>query len=123
MTRILVVDDEPKIRSMITSCLELDGFEVVGVESGQQALERIAQSPPHLMLLDRRLGDRSGLAVLRQARKSLPQVLAFMLTGFDDDQLEHQAAELGALGVIHKPLVIPELRKTVKDAVSKLPPA
>ena len=121
MIRILVVDDEPKIRSMVMSCLELDGFEVTAAESGEAALRCLAQTPPHLLILDMKLGGMSGLDVLRQARETLPQVLAFMLTGCDDDQLERQAAALGALGVIHKPLVIPDLRKTIKDAVSKLP--
>ena len=121
MVRVLVVDDEPKIRAMIAAILETEGLEVISAESGEAALEQMAQSPPHLMIVDMKLGGMSGLEVLRHVRASHPQTGAFLLTGFDDDEVERQAAELGAFGVIHKPLVLSALRQTVKDALSKLP--
>jgi len=121
MVRILVVDDEPKIRAMITAILEPEGFEVISAESGEEALQRIAQSPPHLLISDMKLTGMSGLELLRQARATHPQMLAFLLTGFDDDEVERQATALGALGVIRKPLVLSQLRQTIKDALAKLP--
>lgn len=121
MTKLMVVDDEPKIRAMLASLLEAEGLEVATVESGEEALKQIRHEPPQLMILDVKLGRMSGLELLRRVRDTLPGVGVFLLTGYDSDEIESQAASLGAWGVIHKPLVLSDIRQTIKDALSRLP--
>ena len=120
--KLLIVDDEPKIRSMLTGCLEQDGLTITTAASGDEAMKLIAQEPPQLMIVDMKMPGLNGLEVLQQVRNHNPPIGAFLLTGFDDDTIEQQARELGALGVIHKPPVFSEVRQLIKDAITKLPP-
>lgn len=120
--KVLIVDDEPKIRSMLTGCLEQDGLTITTAACGDEAVKLIAQDPPQLMIVDMKMPGLNGLEVLRHVRANTPQIGTFLLTGFDDDTIEQQAKELGALGVIHKPPVFAEVRQLIKDAIAKLPP-
>lgn len=123
MPKLLIVDDEPKIRSMLTGCLEQDGLTITTAASGDEAVKLIAQDPPQLMIVDMKMPGLNGLEVLQQVRNHTPPIGVFLLTGFDDDTIEQQARELGALGVIHKPPVFAEVRQLIKDAIATLPPA
>ncbi|HEY3079427.1 MAG TPA: response regulator [Chloroflexota bacterium] len=83
---ILVVDDDPTIRRLVTDVLEVElGVRVVGVGDGYDAIQRLAASPPDLMLLDLRMPVVDGLAVLRWMRRHPPPhrvpVVAFTAAG------------------------------------------
>ncbi len=121
--KLLIADDEPKIRSMLTGCLEQEGLVITTAASGDEAVKLMAQDPPHLMILDMKMPGLNGLEVLQQVRTTHPQIGVFLLTGFDDDAMDQQARELGALGVIHKPPMFAEVRQLIKDAIAKLPPS
>jgi two-component system response regulator (stage 0 sporulation protein F) len=121
--KLLIVDDEPKIRSMLTGCLEQDGRTITTAASGEEAMKLIAQDPPQLMIVDMKMPGLSGLEVLREIRTHTPPIGVFLLTGFDDETIEQQAHALGALGVIHKPLMFAEIRQLISDAIAKLPPS
>jgi len=120
--KLLIADDEPKIRAMLTGCLEQDGLTIVTAASGDEAVKLVAQDPPQLMIVDMKMPGLNGLEVLQQVRATNPQVGVFLLTGYDDDSIEQKARELGVLGIIHKPPVFAEVRQLVKDAIAKLPP-
>jgi two-component system response regulator (stage 0 sporulation protein F) len=121
--RLLIVDDEPKIRAMLADCLGEEGLVVDTAESGEEALAKLAQAPSDVMILDVKMKGMSGLDVLRQVRASHPALAVLIITGFDEERVEADAAQLGALGVIHKPLMLAEIRRTIRDALAKLPPA
>jgi two-component system response regulator (stage 0 sporulation protein F) len=121
--KLLIVDDEPKIRSMLTGCLEQNGLTITTAASGDEALKLIAQDPPQFMIVDMKMPGLNGLDVLRHVRTNKPQIVTFLLTGFDDDAIEQQAITLGALGVIRKPLALAEIRRTIQQAIANLPPA
>ena len=120
--KLLIVDDEPKIRWMLTACLESPDLEIAAASSGSEALTIISQAHPQLMILDVKMPGMDGLEVLRQVRVTTPQIGVLFLTGYDDDAIEQQASQLGALGVIHKPLVFSEIRQTIQQAIANLPP-
>lgn len=123
MHKLLVVDDEHKIREMIAMALEQQDREIVLAESGEQALTLIKQQPPHLIIADVKMNGMSGTELLEQVKVSWPQTAVLLLTGYDDDALEQQAKSLGAAGIIHKPLTIPEVRQTINAVLATIPPS
>ena len=120
--RLLIVDDEPKIRAMLAECLSQEPLTIDTAASGEEALDKIAQAAPDVMILDVKMKGMSGLDVLRHVRASHPALTVLIITGFDDERVETDAAQLGALGVIHKPLVLATVRQTIRDALTRLPP-
>jgi CheY-like chemotaxis protein len=109
---ILVVDDEPINAKVIVKYFAAFGYANCSIaESGQQALDAIAQSMPDLVLLDVFLGDLNGIEVLKQVR-SLPggkRLPVIILTASDDPDLKRVALELGAAGFLTKPVTQSEL--------------
>lgn len=116
--KLLIVDDEPKIRAMLADCLQQAGLAIATAESGEEALAKIAQDPPDVMILDVKMKGMSGVEVLRQVRASFPHMGVLIITGFDDERVEEDAMRLGVLGVIHKPLVLSEVRQTIHEALA-----
>ncbi len=106
--RILVVDDEERMVRFIRLNLEHDGFEVVEAFNGQQAMDRLRETLPDLVLLDVMLPDIDGFEVLRLIREN-NEVPVIMLTakGEEDDRV--QGLELGADDYVTKPFSPREL--------------
>ena len=102
MTRILIVEDEPDIASVLQDYLRHQGYETEHVADGQLALERIQAAPPDLTLLDVMLPRLDGLAVLRgaRARSDAPVI---MLTARTEEVDRLIGLELGADDYICKP--------------------
>lgn len=119
---ILVCDDEPNLQAAVRLILERD-YELSFASDGEDALKQFQRKPADLVLLDIKMPGLNGLEVLKHVRATTPQIGVFLLTGYDDDALEKQALELGALGIIHKPPAFAEVRQLVNDALVKLPPA
>ena len=103
MTTVLVVDDEPMVRDVVTRYLERDGHRVVTAEDGDVARRLIEQEAPSLVLLDVMLpGKTDGLALCRWIRSSseLPVIL---LTARVDEADRIVGLELGADDYVTKP--------------------
>ncbi len=80
-SRLLVVDDEPEIRSGLTQILNLEGYTADEAASGNEALSILKHNPYDLMLLDLHLPGLDGLQVMQQARQTWPELLIIILTG------------------------------------------
>ena len=106
--RILVVDDEERMVRFIRLNLEHDGFQVVEAFNGQQAMDRLRETLPDLVLLDVMLPDIDGFEVLRLIREN-NEVPVIMLTakGEEDDRVK--GLELGADDYVTKPFSPREL--------------
>jgi DNA-binding response OmpR family regulator len=119
---VLLVDDEENLASLVAAYLEREGYGVVSVGSGAEALRVLAQQPVRLVVLDLALPDMDGLDVCRQirTRSSVPVV---MLTARDDppDRLAGLAA--GADDYIGKPFSPPELVARMKAVLRRAEPA
>jgi CheY-like chemotaxis protein len=102
--RILVVDDEPEIRDLLGEYLQGEGFEALSVESGEEALRRIPEFRPHLVLLDIAIPRMTGVEVLKRI-KALPQQMAvIMVSGIEDMETARQTLALGAADYVTKPV-------------------
>ena len=100
---VLIVDDEGLIRRSLRMVLEGAGYDVRNAANGAEALAQLADEPPDCVLIDLRLGDMSGLDVLRAARERLPLPKAFVITDHGDVDSAVSALRLGAFDFIRKP--------------------
>lgn len=117
--RILVVDDEPAIRELVTYHLQREGYEVLVAETGPQALAMARSENPHLLILDLMLPDLDGFAVCRELRK-WSQVPVLMLTARTDEVDRVVGFELGADDYVVKPFSPRELVARVKAILRRL---
>jgi CheY-like chemotaxis protein/phosphoribosyl 1,2-cyclic phosphodiesterase len=119
--RILVVDDEPDLRTLANLALTQAGHVVVEASSGQEALALIDAAMPDLVLLDLLMPKQGGLEVLRILR-SKPATAALpviVLTGMDDERTTRAGFEFGATDFLTKPFSIPQLAARVRAALTR----
>jgi two-component system KDP operon response regulator KdpE len=116
--RILVVDDERRMVGFIRLNLEQDGFEVIEAFNGTEALNRLRDSLPDLILLDVMMPDIDGFDVLRVIRE-ISQVPVIMLTAKSEEEDIVKGLELGADDYITKPFSPRELASRVKAVLRR----
>jgi two-component system, OmpR family, alkaline phosphatase synthesis response regulator PhoP len=118
---VLLVEDEENLASLVQAYLEREGYSVLAVGSGSEALSVLAQQPVRLVVLDLALPDIDGLEVCRQirARSSVPVV---MLTARDDEPDRLAGLEIGADDYIGKPFSPKELVARMKAVLRRAEP-
>ncbi|MDY6846005.1 MAG: response regulator transcription factor [Chloroflexota bacterium] len=116
--RILVVDDERRMVGFIRLNLEQDGFEVIEAYNGSEALERLRDSLPDLILLDVMMPDIDGFEVLRMIRE-ISQLPVIMLTAKGEEDDKVKGLELGADDYVTKPFSPRELVSRVKAVLRR----
>jgi DNA-binding response OmpR family regulator len=116
--RILLVDDEQPIQTLLSFPLQRDGYEVVAVSDGQEALDRFSEQPFDLVVLDLMLPKVDGLEVCKRlrARSAVPII---MLTAKSEEIDKVLGLELGADDYITKPFSMREFRSRVKAALRR----
>ena len=115
---ILVVDDEPALRDLLTDALQCEGLEIVTAASGRQAIEVCRKQRIDLVVTDIRLGDCTGLEVLDTLAREANDVPAVVVTGFKDAEALSEASQRRPLEIMTKPLDLDRLRRTVRKALS-----
>lgn len=118
-TRILIVDDEPKIIRFLTTSLNLAGFETVATATGREALEAFSAGDIDLIILDLGLPDLDGLDVLRDIR-SVSTVPIVILTARDDELDKVHGLELGADDYLTKPFGTQELKARIEAVLRRI---
>jgi DNA-binding response OmpR family regulator len=116
--RILLVDDEQAVQTLLTYPLRKDGYEVVPAHDGREALDRFAEQRFDLVVLDIMLPKIDGIEVCRRLR-SRSQVPIIMLTAKDDEIDTVLGLEMGADDYITKPFSVREFRSRVKAALRR----
>ncbi len=119
-TRILVVDDHPLVRKGIRSLLSNHpDIEVVGeAENGAAALKQVSLCQPDVALLDIRMPGLSGLEIIRQLRRTHPNVKIIVLTTYDDESYISDALEAGAHGYLLKSISHEMLADAIRSVQS-----
>ena len=118
-TRLLVVDDDPSVRSMLREYLEGHGFAVVEAGSGAEMREQIERGLPDAVLLDVRLPGEDGLVLARYLREH-HEVGIIMVTASGDVVDRVVGLELGADDYIAKPFDLRELLARLKSVLRRL---
>jgi DNA-binding response OmpR family regulator len=116
--RILVVDDEERIRSIVRSYLQKEGYQVDEADTGEDAITRARNRPPDLVILDVRLPGIDGMEVLRQLRRA-SDVYVIMLTARTDEMDKLIGLEVGADDYVTKPFSPRELVARVKAVLRR----
>jgi DNA-binding response OmpR family regulator len=116
--RILLVDDEQSVQTLLAYPLRKDGYEVVSAVDGRAALDRFAEQRFDLVVLDIMLPKLDGIEVCRRLR-SRSQVPIIMLTAKDDEVDKVLGLEMGADDYITKPFSVREFRSRVRAALRR----
>jgi len=117
--RVLIVEDEAKIRELIADFLRERGYLVTEAASGEEALERFAQEQPGMVILDLMLPGLDGMEVCRRLRQ-VSTVPIIMLTARSDEIDKLLGLELGADDYITKPFSLRELEARMRAILRRL---
>ena len=113
MPRVLVVDDEPDAVELLQEFLTAKGYEVLAASNGEDALRKVKEERPHLILLDVRMPKMNGIEVLKQVRQIDHEVGVIMVTAVNEEETGRQALKLGAFDYITKPLDFKYLERSL----------
>jgi len=111
--KILVVDDEKQICGLLDEFLSQKGYQVITATSGEEALERLEEESPHLILLDIRMPGMDGMECLRIIKEKDEKTGVIMTTGVGDMDTIKEALKLGVNDYILKPIDLDYLEKLI----------
>ena len=118
--KILVVDDEDIVRKSIAKVLACEDYSIMMAESGFDALDKVEQERPDLVILDIKMEDLDGVEVLKKIKEKYPETVVVMVTGFASVTTAIESMKAGAYDYIQKPIKAQELRKIVANALETL---
>ncbi|HEY9594944.1 MAG TPA: sigma-54 dependent transcriptional regulator [Spirochaetia bacterium] len=118
MSTILIIDDEPGIRTVLRDVLEDEGYTVLAEEDGITGLTTMASSQVDLVFLDVWLPNMGGMEVLKRMREQYPDVEVIMISGHANISLAVQATKMGAFDFLEKPLSLDRTMTVVRNALA-----
>ena len=122
--RVLIIEDEPRMRELLQRALTGWGFEVTAARSGEEALRLAAEGPaPHVVLLDLDLPGIGGLETFERLRARHPELQGIVLTGFGSLDAARQAIHLDVVEFLTKPAPLGELEHALDRAIRRIAPA
>ena len=123
MTKIVIVEDEQGLQTILKYNLENEGYETVPVMDGKKALDVIAEQDPDLILLDWMLPRMSGVEICKAVRQNhdLRHIPVLMLTARGDEADKVSGLSIGADDYMTKPFSVPELMARIKALLRRAP--
>jgi len=115
--RILVADDELSMREFLEVLLSKEGYRVSLAKNGNQAVKLIQNNAYDLVMTDIRLGDITGLEVLKEAKKQDPDTVVIMISAYSTTEIAVAAMNEGAYDFVPKPFDNMELKTTIAKAL------
>jgi CheY-like chemotaxis protein len=112
--RVVIVDDEPLVRSLLRITLPGDAFDVLEASDGEAAVRLIADNSPSIVLLDWQLPGRPGAEILEEVKGRFPDLPVVVLTATRDPDERARAVELGANVFLTKPFSPLELLEVIE---------
>ena len=117
--KVLIVDDEVRFIQALVKRLKKRNLVAASANSGEEALRRLDEDPPDVVVLDLRMPGMDGIDVLREIKVRRPLVEVIMLTGHANMEIAIEGMELGAFDYLMKPMDIDELLYKIQDAHQK----
>ena len=118
--KVLVVDDDLRVRGTLVDVLKLKGYAPLTAATGKEALERIEAESPAVALIDLKLDDMPGLELMREMRRrSLLDTACIIITGYASQESAIEAMNLGAYSYLRKPYDVDQLLLTIRTAIEK----
>jgi len=119
--RVLIVDDEPRLREVLARSIQSWGFEVAAARSAEDALKMMREDPFDISIVDLNLPAMPGLDLFQQLRVHWPQHQVIILTGFGDLETARAAIRLDVVDFLQKPCPLDELEQSLYRAARRLP--
>jgi DNA-binding NtrC family response regulator len=116
---VLVVEDEPDLRSLIAESLEAEGFAIAQALTGADALDRLRGFAYDALVVDLRLPDADGMDVLDEALTRFPNLRAVVITGFGGVAEAVRAIKLGAIDFLIKPFQLMQLSRVLRTSIEQ----
>ena len=120
MHKILIVEDEEAIRLGLVDLLEIEGYQIEVAVDGEEAMNKVRQFQPNLVILDLMLPKVSGYDVCRYIRKTHPETFIMMLTAKNEEINKIQGLEMGADDYVTKPFSVFELMARIKSMLRRI---
>jgi two-component system nitrogen regulation response regulator NtrX len=117
MSSVLIIDDEPGIRTVLKDVLEDEGYTVLTAEDGLDGLSQLSQHPVDLVFLDVWLPTMGGIDVLKKIKEEFSEVEVIMISGHANINLAVQAVKIGAFDFLEKPLSLDKTITVVRNAL------
>jgi len=119
--KVLIVDDERRVRGLLKDIVEGQGCEAVSVESGERALEELEKGDFDLIFLDLVLPGLDGVDVLKAIKARGNNAVVAVVTGYGDDPVAWEAMSLGPLVLIRKPFETADIIRVLNIAMGAKP--
>ena len=116
---ILAVDDDPALLQLLSMRLDIEGFNVVGASSGEEALAKLATCQPHLVITDMQMGGMDGVALFESVQRSHPTLPVIILTAHGSVSHAVDALRRGVFGYLTKPFEAANLLAEVTRALGQ----
>jgi len=120
--RVLIVEDEPRMRELLHRAITSWGLEASCARSGEEAIRAMDAQPSQIVLLDLNLPGMTGMECFGVIRQRWPQTQVIILTGFGDLESAKQAIRLEVVEFLTKPCHLGELEQAIDRARRRLPP-
>lgn len=117
MEKILVVDDDQSIRDTLSNYLKRQDYDVYSAKNGIEALEKMKEAHPDLIITDVKMPEMNGLDLLSKVKELDKHIQVIMISAYDDMQSTVKAMQSGAYDYIEKPLEIDKLKLRIKRAL------
>ena len=124
MARILIIDDEPQIRSMLKLMLEREGYEVVEAPDGVEGIKVYRQNPADLIITDLIMPNKDGIGMIIDLKKEFPNVKIIAMSGGGlnkPDGYLKGAKKLGAACTLTKPIDREKMLEAVREILKESP--
>lgn len=119
LTKVLIIDDEPAIREVLSASLSDDGYIVETAADGLRGLQKIQEFQPDIVLLDIWMpGEMDGLEVLNRAKSQGPQRQFIIMSGHGTIETAVKAVKLGAWDFVEKPLSMDKISILIKNILN-----
>jgi Response regulator containing CheY-like receiver, AAA-type ATPase, and DNA-binding domains len=116
--KILIVDDTKNIRKLLSTCLEVEGYEVITAEDGQQALNLIESEFFDIVFLDIKMPEMSGTEVLKRIRAMKKNMPIIIMTAYATVKNAVECTKLGAIEYLQKPFTADKVRSVLNEMLS-----
>lgn len=113
--KIMIVDDQKGIRLLLAELFSREGWEVLTVANGKEALEKLSCFLPAILLIDMRMPDMNGIEVSREMLRKQQELIIIMITAYEEMDIIEEALAAGVKKCIIKPFDILALRAEVNS--------
>ena len=115
MVRIMIIEDDEEMRSLLKDFLEEEGLETDSVNNGADALGKLSKDHFDLVLTDIRMPGLTGLDILPRIRRLKPETPIIVMTAYGSDDVRRRSLERGATIYLEKPIHLTKLRTVIRE--------